>query len=106
MDLIVGTNAISAIMDGDAKIVAAVSPADRKWVPVIVLGEYRFGLLQSRRRDEYERWLGERLCADYVLPVDEATSPHYAQIRLELKHQGAPIPVNDLWIAALCRQHG
>lgn len=41
-----------------------------------------------------------------MLPVNEATSRHYAQIRLELKRAGRPIPVNDLWIAALCRQHG
>jgi predicted nucleic acid-binding protein len=24
---------------------------------------------------------------------------------LELKRMGKPIPANDLWIAALCRQH-
>jgi predicted nucleic acid-binding protein len=40
-----------------------------------------------------------------VLP-DERTALQYAAIRLELKRAGTPIPVNDLWIAALCRQHG
>jgi predicted nucleic acid-binding protein len=39
------------------------------------------------------------------LPVDDETSGHYAQIRAELKKAGLPIPSNDLWIAALSRQH-
>lgn len=30
---------------------------------------------------------------------------HYAQIRSELKKAGTPISSNDLWIAAVARQH-
>jgi tRNA(fMet)-specific endonuclease VapC len=26
-------------------------------------------------------------------------------VRVELKSAGTPIPSNDVWIAALCRQH-
>jgi predicted nucleic acid-binding protein len=33
------------------------------------------------------------------------TTIWYADIRAELKRAGKPIPTNDLWIAALCRQH-
>jgi tRNA(fMet)-specific endonuclease VapC len=33
------------------------------------------------------------------------TAMHYAEIILELKRKGKLIPTNDLWIAALCRQH-
>ena len=40
-----------------------------------------------------------------VLNIDEETTPPYAAIYLELKKKGKPIPTNDLWIAALCRQH-
>jgi len=40
-----------------------------------------------------------------VLDVGEVTSAQYAELRLELKRAGTPIPTNDLWIAALCRQH-
>ena len=29
-----------------------------------------------------------------------------AEIRLELKRLGSPVPPNDAWIAALARQHG
>jgi predicted nucleic acid-binding protein len=40
-----------------------------------------------------------------VLGGDEPTAERYAQIRGELKRIGRPIPSNDLWIAALARQH-
>ncbi len=60
----------------------------------------------SRLRAELKAKLGrlERL-AD-VLSVDAETARHYAAIRRELKDAGTPIPENDLWIAALVRQHG
>ena len=34
-----------------------------------------------------------------------STAEQYAEIRYELKRRGRPIPGNDLWIAALGRQH-
>ena len=37
--------------------------------------------------------------------VDEGTAEAYADVRDELKRSGRPIPGNDLWIAALARQH-
>jgi predicted nucleic acid-binding protein len=37
--------------------------------------------------------------------VSEETSRHYDAIRVELKRAGTPIPSNDVWIAALSRQH-
>ncbi|MGD0480594.1 MAG: type II toxin-antitoxin system VapC family toxin [Terracidiphilus sp.] len=103
--MILDTSALSAIADNEASAARIVTQAESIELPVIVLGEYRFGIAQSRRRDEYEKWLGELIAATRVLPVDDETSGHYAQIRAELKKAGLPIPSNDLWIAALSRQH-
>ena len=106
MELILDTNAVSAYADGKPEIEAALVAAEEIWVPVIAFGEYRFGLLQSRRRAEYEQWIAEHLPGHRILNIDEDTALAYADIRLELQRAGKPIPVNDLWIAALCRQHG
>ncbi len=103
--MILDTNALSAVADNEAAAVRIFSQAATIELPVIVLGEFRFGIAQSRRRNEYEKWLGELIAATRVLPVDDDTAGHYAQIRAELKKAGLPIPSNDLWIAALCRQH-
>jgi predicted nucleic acid-binding protein len=103
--LILDTNALSAAADRDPAALEVVAEAQRLAVPVIVLGEYRLGIAQSRRRTEYENWLREWLGTVTVLDIDDETTLHYAAIGLELKKSGKPIPVNDLWIAALCRQH-
>lgn len=105
MALILDTNALSAIADGDASLVRILGRAERLAVPVIVLGEYRMGIAQSRHRAIYQNWLGEWIAAVDVLGIDEETTHSYAAIGLELKKKGKPIPSNDLWIAAACRQH-
>jgi tRNA(fMet)-specific endonuclease VapC len=102
--VILDTNALSAIVDGDPKVAEAL-PSGRLAIPVIVLGEFRFGVQQSRRREGYLDWLAEHL-ADYeVLDVTDMTTTYYSEIRIESRQSGSPIPSNDVWIAALCRQH-
>jgi predicted nucleic acid-binding protein len=103
--LILDTNALSDVADGEARAVEQLTKATQVAIPAIVLGEYRFGIALSRRRSEYERWLVDALRVCEVLDVGEVTSAQYAELRLELKRAGTPIPTNDLWIAALCRQH-
>jgi tRNA(fMet)-specific endonuclease VapC len=103
--LILDTNALSAIADGDESVAERVTGAEVLAVPVIVLGEYWIGVAQSRHRASYEGWLREWVAAVTVLEVNESTTYSYAEIALELRKTGKPIPSNDLWIAALCRQH-
>jgi tRNA(fMet)-specific endonuclease VapC len=103
--MIVDTNALSAAADDDPAVNAILSRADQMAIPVIVLGEYRHGIAQSRHRASYENWLNGLLRDCIVLDITEPTTRRYAEINLELKHLGKPIPTNDLWIAALCRQH-
>lgn len=40
-----------------------------------------------------------------ILLADEDTTHHYATIYSQLRRLRRPIPVNDLWIAALCLQN-
>ncbi len=103
--MILDTNALSAAAGGERSALTLIARAEKLAVPVIVLGEYRLGIAQSRHRAEYEDWLREWVAAVRVLDVDQETSNHYARIGLDLKRTGTPIPTNDLWIAALCKQH-
>lgn len=103
--MILDTNALSAAADREPAALKIVASAESLAVPAIVLGEYRLGIAQSRHRNDYENWLREWVASVRVLEVDERTSRHYAAIGFELKEMGKPIPTNDLWIAALCRQH-
>ena len=103
--MILDTNGLSAMADGDASLEPLLQQAAEIAVPVIVLGEYRYGIRQSRHWTRYERWLAKVLASCRVLVVDEGTAGHYAEVRDELKRSGRPIPGNDVWIAALARQH-
>lgn len=103
--MIVDTNALSAYADGVPQAVLAIDSANSIEVPVVALGEYIFGIEGSRQAQRYAKWLSQFLHLTRVLPVTEETARHYALARVELKRSGTPIPANDLWIAALARQH-
>jgi tRNA(fMet)-specific endonuclease VapC len=40
-----------------------------------------------------------------VLSCDTQTARYYGQIKNMLRAKGRPVPENDLWIAAIARQH-
>jgi tRNA(fMet)-specific endonuclease VapC len=103
--MILDTNALSATASNDPSIISVLARADLIAIPVIVLGEYRYGIAQSRNRAAYEDWLQGLLNDCMVLDINEPTTRYYAEINLQLKRLGKPIPTNDLWISALCRQH-
>lgn len=75
-------------------------------IPAIVLGEFRYGIAESRHRAAYESWLDAQVLRFRILAVTEATAVAYATLRVALKKKGRPIPANDAWIAALALQHG
>lgn len=103
--MVLDTNALSAFADDAPAAVSAISHATELLLPVIVLGEFRYGITHSTRRREYEEWLEQLLPACRVLEITRRTSVWYADIRSELRRAGKPIPANDAWIAALCREH-
>ena len=103
--MILDTNALSAFADGEPGVLAEIGKAPRIAVPCIVLGEFLFGIAQSRRRNDYEMWIYQTLGAAQFLDLTSDTAAKYAEVRLELKLAGRPIPSNDMWIAALSRQH-
>ncbi len=103
--MILDTNALSAFVDGDAGVGEVLRRQSRAAIPVIVLGEFRYGIAGSRHRGEYEAWLDSHLPHFDILPVTDETAIAYAALRVALKRLGRPIPANDAWIAALGLQH-
>ena len=103
--MILDTNALSAFVDGDVGVGEILARQARAAIPVIVLGEFRYGVAQSRRQSAYETWLDSHLPHFEILAVTEETALAYAALRVALKRSGRPIPANDAWIAALALQH-
>ncbi|MEO1368591.1 MAG: type II toxin-antitoxin system VapC family toxin [Acidobacteriota bacterium] len=104
--MILDTNAVSALLSGDPALAERLANADRHHLPVIVVGEYRYGLMRSRHRRQLGLLLDSLVRESIVLRIDENTARSYAEVRDELRTSGRPIPENDVWIAALARQHG
>ena len=103
--MILDTNAVSALLAGDAAIRPIIANVTTPAIPTIVIGEYRYGLVESTRADAITSAFDRLLRAIRVLTVDEDTADRYAEVRRRLKGNGTPIPENDIWIAALARQH-
>lgn len=103
--MILDTNALSAFVDGDSRVGDVLRRQPRAAIPVIVLGEFRYGIAASRHRVTYETWLASHLERFEILAVTADTAVAYAALRVALKRAGRPIPANDAWIAALALQH-
>jgi tRNA(fMet)-specific endonuclease VapC len=104
--MILDTNALSTFFSGDTRMREMLAETAKISLPVIALGEYRFGLLGSRTRKIIEPALEELQTLADVFLVDTETVRSYAKLCDQLKRAGTPIPSNDLWIAALALQHG
>ena len=81
--------------------------AERIFLPLITLAELRAGFRCGSRSEENEQYMARFLNSPRatILSPDEETTHHYARLYAQLRHQGTPIPSNDLWIAALVSQH-
>ncbi len=102
------TSAYSRFQRGDETVVELVDRAEWIGMPSVALGELRTGFLLGGRTAQNERELGEFLASPVVteLTVDGEVSRHYAEMVVDLRRAGTPIPTNDIWIAATAARAG
>ena len=95
-------------MRGDPGVVELVDAAEWIGMPSIALGElhagFRAGAHRRRNEEALERFLGHPVVEE--LPVDHDVARVFADIVLELRRKGTPIPTNDVWIAATAGEAG
>jgi len=101
------TNAYSALAGGSEKVAKLVRKAISIGVPITVLGELYFGITDGKNTADNTEHLEKFLNTQRVqiLHIDEETARIFGEIATELKRAGKPIQQNDIWIAALCKQH-
>lgn len=107
MRVAVDTNAYRRFVDGADDVLCHLQSAERIGVPVPVVAELRAGFALGTKGLQNERVLSRFLDSERVeiLACDEQTTHFYAQLFAQLRRQGTPIPINDVWIAALAIQH-
>ena len=89
-------------------MVDLLDEADWVGISPTVLGELWIGFLAGRQPERNEQRLKEFLAHPVVeaLTLDQNVSRLFAEITLDLKAAGTPIPTNDIWIAASAARVG
>ncbi|MCW5821621.1 MAG: type II toxin-antitoxin system VapC family toxin [Cyanobacteria bacterium TGS_CYA1] len=107
-NLCIDTSAYSHFKAGDSQAAKLISQSRNVGIPAIVLGELRAGFLMGNRAAKNEQELNMFISNPVVkvMDVDEEASRIYAELVVELKAAGTPIPTNDIWIAALSLRDG
>jgi predicted nucleic acid-binding protein len=106
--IMMDTSAYGAFLRGSTAAKEAIQQSDEIVFNPVVLGELLAGFLMGRNEKRNRAILKDFLSSPRVTiaEIDEETSERYAVIMQSLRLKGAPIPTNDLWIAASAMQHG
>ena len=104
---ILDTSAYSAFKRGDSRLREWFTWKHAIFVPLIVVGELRAGFAAGSQTEENEALFRRFLDTPNVsqLPLTAATTEHFATLFLQLRKEGIAMSTNDLWIAAIARQH-
>ena len=100
------TNVVIALFAGDPVAVQSLESKAAVFLCVPVIGELRYGALASSRVEQNLARLAEFGEALEVLLCDAETAACYSAVKFDLRKKGRTIPENDVWIAAIARQHG
>ena len=103
---LIDTNIVIGLFASEPSIIVRIkSQSGVILVPSIVIGELFYGAEQSSKKESNRKRIEEFAQASLVTDCDLDTARHYAIVKSHLKSNGTPIPENDIWIAALAKQH-
>lgn len=106
--VVIDTNIYSLAMKNDDQAKDVLKKAESILVCSIVIGEllsgFRFGSKLEMNMKLFNEFLDSPRVG--VVDVTEKTAIHYSQLFFDLKQAGTPIPTNDMWIAAVAKEHG
>lgn len=104
---IIDTNVYSGLLRGEPGSVKALRSAHEIHLPLVVLAELLAGFAAGTRAPRNGHQLAQFMASPrvHLMKPDEKTAQIYADVFGDLRRRGTPIPTNDLWIAALARQH-
>jgi tRNA(fMet)-specific endonuclease VapC len=108
MRVLLDTNAYTSLMSGDKKIADLLRGSEAVLLSPVVLGELYDGFRGGSRYGENMEIIRRfrEKPRTVCVPVTDSTAEWFAEIKQMLKKKGRPIPINDVWIAASCMEHG
>jgi tRNA(fMet)-specific endonuclease VapC len=100
--VLLDTNAYTSFLAGEERVLDVLGVAETVYMSAVVLGElfagFRGGTKERENKESLERFLAKPTVA--VLDVTRETAEIFGELKAALKKNGAPIPINDVWIAA------
>lgn len=108
MKRLLDTNAYVALKRNHDAVAAMVRESTELVFSMVVIGELLFGFRNGtrfeRNLNELDAFLGHPRVS--VLPVTRTSADRFGRIAAALRKKGAPIPSNDIWIAAQTFESG
>ncbi len=105
--MLLDTSAYSALDKGSKEVVYALAQDTYVLFPTITMGELLYGFANGSLRETNEQNLEQFIAQEFVSvigPTSE-TAKQYAEIASYARSRGRALSQNDLWIAALAKQH-
>ena len=106
--ILIDTNAYAFFKKNNPDTLNVFKAVEYIGINIVVLGElfigFKGGSKESRNKKELEQFLDSPRV--HIIQMDEETAEFYANIFLDLKKKGKPVPSNDMWVAASAMRHG
>ena len=103
--VLLDTSVVVGYLREDPHLHQKIDQADDVYLPLVVLGELLYGAHKSMQRDKMLAQVKGFLDGCILILPDQATAELYGQIKAELSIIGKAIPQNDIWIAAVAKEH-
>ena len=102
MNVLLDTNAYSALLRGNEKVLELLELSDTVYMSIIVIAELLSGFKGGNKEKCNYDMLNEFISNPKVKIINASikTASIFSEIKHFLKQKGAPIPINDIWIAA------
>jgi predicted nucleic acid-binding protein len=105
--MVIDTNVYSALERGSDLATSAIAGQSSLQVPLMVVAELRFGFINGAKHKLNEERLIRFLAqpnVEVLLPTLK-TSELYAKLSTHCRQSGRALSQNDIWIAALAKEH-
>jgi tRNA(fMet)-specific endonuclease VapC len=104
----IDTNAYSQLLKGSSQLQETLEQAHVVCISVVCIGEllagFKLGSKEKENKILLEKFISQPTVE--VLEVTSETAEFYAEVFAQLRKNGTPIPLNDVWIAAHTFQSG
>jgi len=106
--VLLDTNAYAALLRGDERVLDVLAKAEHVYFSAVVLGElfagFRGGSLFFENKQRLDQFMARPQVA--LLSVGRETADVFGTVKHQLKRDGTPIPLNDVWIASHAMETG